>query len=605
VAVSAVELTLPQRVRAARGSLASALALARSIESGDSTALEPVRLSVLATFTAEPLRPHLIVEGAARRLRIQPHFMPFNQLEIQVLSDGSGLYASKPDVVLIAARVEELAPHLAGRFSSLTTTQVVAEIDEVAARLETLLGGIRQRTGAAILTWNFSRPYHLSAGIADPMLQPSQVSAIARLNEALSRVAAKFPDCYVVDHGAAVAEHGLSRVNDRRMWFRARMPFGIEGLTAAAAVTARYIAALSRPPRKCLVLDLDNTLWGGVLGEEGAGGIRMGADHPGTLYRAFQEYLIALRDRGVLLALASKNDRDEALQILSSHPDCLLRPEMFSAVEIGWGDKATSLRNIARDLSIGLDTLAFFDDSAVEREWVRGQLPEVAVIDVPGDPLEYIGALDRAELFDALSISEEDRSRAAMYHSERSRQRLQAAETSVEEFLSGLEIRVVIGGVDHQALPRVTQLIGKTNQFNTTTRRYRQTEIEKLIADGAIAIWARVSDKFGDSGVVGVAIAVSEGSNGAWRIDVLLLSCRVIGRGVESTLLSELARRVRLRGGKRLVGEFIPTARNEPAEEVFRDNGFSAVAEAPGLWEYDLEADGPRPSPFINLTLND
>jgi len=330
----------------------------------------------------------------------------------------------------------------------------------------------------------------------------------------------------------------------------------------------------------------------------------MGADHPGTQFRAFQEYLQNLRDRGVLLAIASKNDRDEALQILATHPDCLLRPDVFSAVEIGWDDKATSLTNIARDLSIGTDSLVFFDDSAVEREWVRTRLPEVAVIDVPADPLEYVNAIESAELFDALGISGEDRARAMMYQAESRRQLLQTEGTSVEAFLAGLEIKVVIGAVGPETLPRVAQLIGKTNQFNTTTRRYAQAEIEKMIAGGAIAIWARVSDKFGDSGLVGVAITVPAPEN-VWRIDVLLLSCRVIGRGVESTLLSELARRVRQHGGRTLIGEFIPTARNEPAEGVFPENGFTPVAGSAGRWTFDLTNEGPRPSPFINLTVND
>jgi FkbH-like protein len=597
--------TLVERIRAARGVPTATLELARVIESGDNHGLALLRLSVLATFTAEPMGPYLVVEGAARGLNVETRFAPFNQLELQVLDEASPLYKGAPDVILIGARLEELAPRLVHRFAALRAAEIAEEIEAVCARLRSLMGAIREHTEAALLVWNFARPMRFSAGLADSSLRPSQALVIDQLNSRLAEIAEEVSHCYVVDFAALVSERGIARLSDRRMWLRARMPFGAEGLSAAAYLVARYLAALRRIPKKCLVLDLDDTLWGGVLGEDGPGGIRIGMDHPGTVYRAFQEYLLSLRDRGVLLALASKNDREEALRVLATHPDCVLRPELFSAIEIGWGDKATSIQNIARSLSIGLDTLVFFDDSPVEREWIRTQLPQVTVIDAPADPVWYADAIESSEAFDTLRTSAEDQRRAVMYQQESQRRQLHTEQTSLESFLRELDIEVRIGTVGPPTLPRVAQLIAKTNQFNTTSRRHTEAQIEQMVNNGAIGVWARVSDRFGDSGLVGVALALPDGADGTWRIDVLLLSCRVIARGVESTLLSEVARRVRQRGGRHLVGEFLRTPRNEPAETVFRDHGFAPMDDGGRLWLYDLADPGPRTAVHIKVKLED
>lgn len=595
--------SLRDKARAARGDVGAVLELARTLGADADASSEVLRVAVLSTFTAAPLAPYLIVEGAARDLRVIPAFAPFNQLELQAFNERSELFSGQPEVIVIAALLEDLSESLCYRFAALRQEEVAAEIDAVTVRARELVEGLRSRTSAAIFILNFAVIDGSAGGLAAPVLDPSQASAVAELNAKLAYAVRGVSDCHVVDFAGFVARRGADRIRDRRMWLRARLPFGSEGLAGIGALVARYIAALLRPARKCLVVDLDNTLWGGVLGEDGFGGIRMGHDHPGTIFRSFQQHLVGLRDRGVLLAVSSKNDRDDAIRALAEHPDCLLRPDLFSAVEIGWGDKATSIRNIARDLSIGLDAVAFFDDSAVEREWVRTQLPEALVIDVPADPLAYIEALENSEAFDSLQISPEDQKRASMYRDETKRKRLREELPSSDAFLRDLEIKVRIGTIGGDTLPRVTQLIGKTNQFNTTTRRYSQAEIEGLLARGGIGLWIRVSDRFGDSGLVGVAIAVPTSNPGDWLLDVLLLSCRVIGRGAESVLLHETARLARRSGGRRLMGEFIHTPRNEPARTVYRDHGFASMDDSGALWVYDLAEDGPQRPDHIELTL--
>lgn len=325
-------------------------------------------------------------------------------------------------------------------------------------------------------------------------------------------------------------------------------------------------------------------MWGGVLGEAGPGGIALGEDYPGRVYRDFQWAVSALRQRGILLAIASKNNDTEARQVFEQHPDMVLRWEDFAATQIHWEDKAASLRAIAGQLRIGLDALAFYDDNPVERAWVRSELPQVTVIEVPADPLQRVAALNICEAFDQLAVSLEDRQRAVLQELDQRREHARAKCTSLAEFLSTLQIRVTVGTVDGDTLPRVTQLIHKTNQFNLTGRRYTEAELLGQLESGAIACWLRASDRFGDYGLVGAAFALPEGS-ASWRIDNLVVSCRILGRQVETALLAAVAERASASGAERLIGEYVGTSRNAPARDFYAGHGFQGEGER-WIWNF-------------------
>lgn len=586
---------------------ASYMAAARKIRQEAPAGLRPIKVGVLATFTVEPIAPYWIVEAAQRGCAVDVHFGPYGQLEMPVLEPNSPFRRFDAEVVVVAARLEDLAPDLVWEFLGKTREQVDLGVRAVITRIQGLVEAIRSHSRAPILICNFAEPLFAVAGLAEPGLERSQRSVIAELNSALGTLSRTSTDTHIIDFAGCVSVVGTEAWTDLRMLYRARMPLGARAQVAFATLLARTVRALVTPARKCLVLDLDNTLWGGVIGEDGAGGIKLGEDHPGNVFKAFHRAVLALRDRGVILAIASKNNLADAMAVFEEHPDCLLRPQHFAAMEIHWEDKATSLRRIAQTLSIGTDALVFFDDNPVEREWVRTQMPEVAVIDVPDSPVAYVPALWNSEWFDALTISVEDRHRADMYVQEQARAGLHARHASVEEFLQDLAITVSIGAVGPETLPRVSQLIGKTNQFNLTTRRYTSAALEQMMADGAITLWLRARDRFGDNGLVGVALAVpADGQDRAvWRIDVLLMSCRVIGRRIETALLSELSRRVRRAGGRRLVGEFIPTDRNSMAASVYPDHGFVPADDAGRTWELALsEAAVPRPG-FVTVHIAD
>lgn len=584
---------IKERSAKLRASPADYLPLAREIESGAVPGLKPWKVSFLSSFTAEPIKPFVIVESACVELKCEPWFGPFNQFEQQVFDTQSDLYRQNSDVIVLALRLEEIAAGLVDRIPSKDELESTAI--SINGRIKSLLSAIRSNSAARILIWNFAPTVSLPGGLADCALDVPQMQLVQQLNQMIAEICKGVSDTYVFDLHRLVYECGMNATFDKRLYFLGRIPIGPEAQRQIGRRLARTFNALARPPKKCLVLDLDNTLWGGVVGEDGLGGIALSEDYPGNVYKAFQRYILTLRDRGVLLAIASKNNREDALEVFEHHPDCILKLSHFASIQVGWQHKAESLRTIAHELNIGTDALVFFDDNPAERELVRQAIPEVTVLDAPGSPLGYSDAIEAAGVFDFLVLSEEDRRRAVLYQQDKERESLQRTAETLPDFLRSLDMRAVCGHVDDDTLPRVAQLLAKTNQFNTTTRRYTATQLQQISNSGGIALWLRLTDRFGDNGLVGVAIAVADTKH-QWRVDCLLLSCRVISRGAEYVLLRELSRLIRDRDGVELIGEFLPTPKNLPAKDVFAGGGFEALDGQGRKWRWNL-SDGVVPAP--------
>jgi FkbH-like protein len=535
------------------------------------------------------LRPYLVVEGARNGLKVDAHFSAFNQIEQQALDAGSDLYRSRPSVIAIVTLLEDVAPALAGGFLSLSTGAIDAAVAGIRERFDHLLAALREHTDAAIVVFNYAPPMVLEGGFADPLLNPSQSSVVQRVNDALADVCRGCTGAFVFDYAHVAAASGLTRMRDTRLWYIGRVPFGAAGQIVVAQQLMRWKAALRRTQKKSLEHDLDDTLWGGIVGEDGPQGIALGDAHPGNVYKDFHRFLLRLRDRGILLAVASKNNERDALDVLEKHPDCLLRPEHFAAMEINWQDKATSLRAIARRLNIDTSALAFFDDNPMEREWVKAELPEVAVIDAPKSASGYASAILESRQFDQVALSGEDRLRAASYHHEREREALRSSAPSLDAFLRQLDLRATIGRADAETLPRVSQLLLKTNQFNLTTRRHDVAALNSMSANGGAVLWLRAADRLGDSGLVGVAIAVPR-EDATWTVDTLLMSCRVLGRGLEHALVSALVDAARAGGATTLIGEYIPTAKNAQVADLYPRLGFEPVAGQSHTWRFDIQS---------------
>lgn len=578
---------------------AAYLQAARRVQAGEIAGLRALRVAVLSTVSAQLLQPFLIVQGARQGLQATPWFAPFGQLEVPVLDAQGPLYAEKPDAIVILARLEELAPDLPGQFS-LSGVDIFAFLDDAVSRLHRLLCSLRERTSAALFIANFASPEHLTCGLGDALLASSQTVAISRANAALAAACRSVAGAFVFDYARVVAEHGLRGWHDARMLAVARQPWSVAAQIVITSALVRTIRAAFVTPAKCLVLDADNTLWGGVVGEEGLGGIALGDEYPGNVFKAFQKYLRNLKARGILLALASKNEEVDVFAVLDQHADSILHREDFAVMRINWQEKSVNLREIATALNIGLDALVLFDDNPFEREEVRQALPEVTVLDVPDDPLRYIATLAESPAFDQLTFSAEDQQRGNLYRQQQARTEASHAAASPEEFLASLGMVATIGRVSAETLPRVAQLLAKTNQFNLTTRRHTAAQISGMIESGAVALWLRLADRFGDHGLVGVAIA--RPAQEQWEIDTFLLSCRVIGRGVESALLAQLSAVVKAQGGEKLLGEYLPSAKNGIVADFYPRHGF---AECGGShWRKSLSG-SVAAAPYIEVRFHE
>lgn len=573
----------------AGGPASAAFVVSRFEKLRDKLPLRSHRLAILRSFTVEPVIPLLRASGFASGIDVTTHVGDFNAYVQEILDESSSLYRFKPDTVLLAVRTADAAPELWRDFADLSPGTLEEVIQRVVSSFEQWLRAFRQRSHAALIVHNLEQPVRPAYGVLDAQIGNSQSAAVRQINERLRQTVAQHQGIYVLDYDALVARYGRVRWRDERKWLTARMPIAAEALVQLSHEWLRYIMPLAGKVAKVLAVDLDNTLWGGVIGEDGMNGIQCGPEYPGAAFQTFQRAMLDLSKRGILLAICSKNNPEDALEALNHHPGMLLRPAHFAAMRINWQDKSQNLREIASELNLGLDSLAFVDDNPAERAQVRAAMPEVVVIDLPKDPLEYAAALKECPIFERLVLSAEDQQRTAMYHAERERSQAEQGFRSKEDFFRFLGQQAEIALVQPGTLARVAQLTQKTNQFNLTTRRYSEQQIAEIASRPNWHVYSiTVRDRFGDHGLVGVAICHDEEK--VCEIDTFLLSCRVIGRTVETALLSYLAESAAERGMAMLAGWFLSTKKNMPARDFYAQHGFQRTVEREdgSRWSLDL-----------------
>jgi FkbH-like protein len=560
-------------------------------------AFEPYRVAILRSFTVEPMVPLLRAAAFCAGLDLSVHVADFNAHAQAMLDSGSSLYGFKPDAVILAVQARDVAPDLWNNFGALHPDQIQAAVTRVAMEFGNWVRAFRKHSPAHLIVHNLEQREAPSAGVLDAQSKDSQQAAIGQINRELRSLAAEQTGVYMLDYDALIARHGRQHWHDERKWLTVRLPIASRNLHHMVGEWMRFLRPLTGKVAKALVVDLDNTLWGGVIGEDGMTGIGLGADYPGAAFQSLQRALVDLHRRGILLALCSKNNPEDALEALEKHPGMILRPTDFAAMRINWTDKAQNLREIAQELNLGVDALAFLDDNPIERQQVRSALPEVFVLDLPADAMEFARAVRDCPVFERLRVSTEDRQRGAMYQSQRERQHLEQTITTREDFYRSLQQEAEISPLTRASLGRVAQLTNKTNQFNLTTRRYSEQQIAELAdTPGWNCFSLRVRDRFGDNGLVGVAITHQQGDTS--EIDTFLLSCRVIGRTLETAFLSFLAGHARAQGAHRLQGWFLPTPKNAPARDFYPAQGFRPAQENGDgtLWTIDLAAN-PLPAP--------
>jgi FkbH-like protein len=583
-------LRLAELWRNEAGAGAAAFLVSRYEQLRGKLPLVSYRLAIPRSFTVEPAIPLLRAGAFVHGIDLTVQLGDFNAYAQEILDPDSSLYRFAPDAVIIAARTADLAPELWHEYPDLAPDAVPAVVQRVSNSFSQWIRIFRDRNSAALVVHSLELSARPGMGIIDGQQKTGQSAAIQQINQELRQIASEHRGVYTLDYDGLVARHGRLRWYDERKWLTARMPITADHLIYLAREWLRFLIPLTGKTAKVLVADLDNTMWGGVIGEDGMAGIKLGPEYPGAAYQNLQRAMLDLARRGILLAICSKNNPEDAMEALENHPGMLLRPKDFAALRINWSHKAQNLREIASELNIGVDALAFLDDNPVEREQVRSALPEVTVIDLPEDPLFYAAVVRECPEFERLALSSEDQQRTTLYAAQRERSHAEQSFQSKEDFFRYLEQEAEVVPVSPATLARVAQLTQKTNQFNLTTRRHTEQQIAEVASrPGWQVLSIKLRDRFGDHGLVGVAITRDEAET--CEIETFLLSCRVIGRTVETALLSHLARSAAARGRQRLAGRFFPTKKNAPALDFYARHGFQLQEENgdSSVWTLDLQ----------------
>lgn len=565
-AASAARL-LGEMWRTQGGAASAGFIAARYRRLRDRLNLQPCRWALLRSFTVEPLVPFLEAGACAAGIALDIHLGEFNAWAQEMLDPESALYRFQPHIAVLAVQARDLAP------------------GDALERLSAAIAAFRRHSQAALVVHTLELPAVPAAGLLDAQRPDGETEAIRRINRGLVDLAGQHRGVYLLDYDALVARHGRDHWGDERKWLTVRLPIASTHLPHMAAEWLRFLHPLTGKVAKCVAVDLDHTLWGGVIGEDGIHGIQLGPEYPGAAFQEVQRALLDLTRRGILLAVCSKNNPADAMEALTSHPGMLLQPRDFAALRINWEPKARNLREIAEELNIGLDSVAFLDDNPVERQLVRDQAPEAIVLDLPEHPMAFARAIRDCPWFERLTLSEEDLRRGQLYASRQQHAALERSVTSKEDFYRSLQQVCQIAPVNDATLARVAQLTQKTNQFNLTTKRYTEQQIAGLRDCPGWRVWTlRVRDRYADNGLVGVAISRLE--DRVCEIDTFLMSCRVIGRTVETALLAQVAAHARENGATALRGRFIPTKKNAPAAAFYKDHGFQH--DGGELWTLDL-----------------
>jgi FkbH-like protein len=562
-----------------------------------------IKIAVLGSMTTHQIVDLLELYLQAGRLAAEFYEAEYGTIHQEFLDPTSGIFQFQPDLVLIFTSWRDLKsrPVLGdGR------DEVQRKVDEEIAAWASLWRIAREKLHCQIIQSNFAAPPWRGMGNLDSRHPAGFSRFVSLVNGALQDGAP--PEVTIHDVDSLAAACGRWEWGDDRFFHQAKLPCSPEHLVVYAHSLAALILALKGAGRKCLVLDLDNTLWGGVIGDDGLGGIRLGQGEPESeAFVAFQTYVKSLGERGVILAVCSKNDEAIAREVFDKHPDMVLRLDDISCFIANWDDKATNLSRVAEQLNIGLNSLVFFDDNPAERSIVRQLRPEVAVPEVPSDPAYYIRALDRQRYFEALTISAEDLKRTEFYRADAKRSALESSAGDLDAFLQSLSMIARIEPVVDSTVERTVQLINRSNQFNLTTRRYTNADVLNVMKDpNWITRTISLRDRFGDNGLISVLLAKAE--SGGLVIDTWLMSCRVLKRGVERFLQNHLVAAARERGLTRVLGEYIPTQKNALVREHYRNLGFTQIdGEIPGRDYWELRIDDQwQPFPvFIQESTSD
>ena len=531
-----------------------------------------IRLAILAECATQHLVTMIKVLGARSTMVFDIYEGAYDGIDLEILNPNSELYSFQPQYVVILTSSEKLKSRL---YNCKDRKSFVAE---TVARLDGLWNAFRTHSNATIIQSTFVLPSERAFGNYELKVLDSVGSIFADLNYRLTLSAREAKNVLLNDVDFLAASVGRAQWLDPRMWNMAKTPCRLEHLPLLAQSFLDTMLAASGLFAKCVVLDLDNTLWGGVIGDDGLEGIALGEFDEGEAFVSFQKFIHELKRRGVILAVVSKNEHSIAIVPFREHPHMALKEEDISVFVANWDNKADNIRLVQKTLNIGFDSMVFLDDNPFERNLVREFLPQVVVPELPDDPSRYLQTLAELNLFETASYSEADRQRADQYREEAQRELVKQSFTNVNDYLNSLGMEVRLERFNAFNLPRIAQLIQRSNQFNLMTHRYSEAACEAMMNDKSLApLTLKLSDKFGDYGLISVVILKPAGQD--LEIDEYLMSCRVLQRGVENFAMNNIFAYAARQGAKRVVGHYIPTAKNQMVKDFFRSFGFEMISE--------------------------
>jgi FkbH-like protein len=544
-----------------------------------------VKIALIGTGTLEHLAPSIRIACARRNIHAEVFVGGYNQFQNELLDKASALYAFKPDIVLFSFDARFMVKMANG------------DVAQAIAQLRNFWNLAASGLGAFVVQQTIMPVFPDLLGSNEYRLPASPGAFVGALNHALMDTGG---DAGIALFDAArISRHsGIESWHDVQLWHSAKQEIHPNAAPHYGDHVSHLVQAKLGRSSKCIVLDLDNTLWGGIVGDDGLNGIQLGqGSAEGEAYDEFQRYILAQKARGVILAVCSKNSHQIAMEVFDKHPEMLIRAKDIASFAINWNNKADNLRRIARELNIGTDALLFLDDNPAERDFVRRELPEVAVPELPVDPAYYSQCVAQSGYLEAIIVTEDDLKRAGQYQANQERAQQLESSANIEDYLAGLDMSLEWGHVDDHSLARAVQLANKTNQFNLTTRRYTDAEMAAMAGDPSfVTVQARLKDKFGDNGII--AVAVMKIDSGVAIIDNWLMSCRVFGRQVEDAMMNLFVSEAADRGAATLRGIYKPTAKNHIVEGIYARMGFEPDESEPApvekTWSLAIAAYAPR-----------
>lgn len=549
------------------------------------TSRNSIKIALLGSFTLNGFKETLNVK--CRSIGIEPSFYvgEYNQYARDLLDGRSAFYRFKPDITFLIVDINSLLPDLYLDFYRASEARRKALLSDTYKRLKSLTGNFIRYGSGIIVVNNFEVPVRSPLGVMESKEKFGYFDLVKSLNREVASLGRQ-NSVFIFDYDAFASEIGKSNIRDDKMLYLADMRIAPDVIPFLCEEYLRYIRAFKGLTKKCVVVDLDNTLWGGIIGEDGLEGIKLGPAAPGNAYMEFQKNILALFQRGIILAINSNNNRDDALEALRRHPHMMLKEKHFASMKINWENKVRNLIDIAKDLNIGLDSIVFLEDDKRVRQVVKEALPEVYCPDLPEDASSYPSFLTRLPGIDSLQITHEDRRRGTLYADERRRKESVSAFNDLSQYLRHLDIAVAIKPADKFSIPRISQLTVRTNQFNFSAKRYTEKEIASLASrKDYTVLYIKVKDKYGDYGIAGVVI-IRKGIK-EWIIEAFLLSCRILGRNIEDAVFSALIAKASKSGVGKVRIIYKKTAKNMPARRFLERSGTRAASVPEGVLIYE------------------